>query len=245
MECSAPARIGRATKHFCFVHGLRGKALIANSVCSITQPSFSNAALIGNTAASDYNALQIQFQRRLSRGLQVLGSYTLSHSIDDGSLATYGTGSNTFVPGLSPNSNRGSSDFDIRNLFSTALTYDIPAPKTMRSRTKSLRGWSLENVIQAWSAPPVNIFDWSFPDNSSGRTQIRPDVVPGVPMYLYGRQYPGGKAINSTPNQGGPDCPGAFSHHQRMRAEIPSPRKPREKCVKRVRRNSMGFCRPS
>ena len=37
---------------------------------------------IDNTATSDYNALQVKFQRRLSRGLQALASYRFSHSID-------------------------------------------------------------------------------------------------------------------------------------------------------------------
>src|SRR5437868_4667471 len=38
--------------------------------------------LTRNTATSDYHAMQLQFQRRLSRGLQALVSYTWSHSID-------------------------------------------------------------------------------------------------------------------------------------------------------------------
>lgn len=100
------------------------------------------------------------------------------------------------MPGLSPNSNRGSSDFDIRNLFSTALTYDIPAPKINAFTDQVLRGWSLENVIQAWSAPPVNVFYSDIQTILGAETQIRPDVVPGVPMYLFGPEYPGGKAIN-------------------------------------------------
>src|SRR5437773_9142746 len=35
-----------------------------------------------NSSTSDYDALQAQFRRRLSRGLQALASYTWSHSID-------------------------------------------------------------------------------------------------------------------------------------------------------------------
>src|SRR5208282_4827608 len=82
--------------------------------------------LTQNGLTSDYNALQIQFQRRLSRGLQALASYTWSHSIDDGSLGVYGNGSNTFVPGLGSASNRGPSDFDMRNVFSAGATYEFP-----------------------------------------------------------------------------------------------------------------------
>src|SRR5439155_2832988 len=38
----------------------------------------------------------------------------------------------------------------------------------------------------------------------------RPNVVAGIPFYLYGPQYPGGKIINNTPNQGGTGCKGPF-----------------------------------
>ena len=65
--------------------GSTGKRLIQSAYVYQPTPSFGSVILIGNTASSDYNALQIQFQRRLSHGLQVLASYTWSHSLDDGS----------------------------------------------------------------------------------------------------------------------------------------------------------------
>src|SRR5262249_7089536 len=64
-----------------------------------------------------------------------------------------------------------------------------------------LKGWSVENVIQARSAAPVDISDVDFYSINGGYANVRPDVVPGQPFYLYGSQYPGGKAIN----------PGAFT----------------------------------
>ena len=176
--------------------GSVGRRLLQTDYVSSPSPSLSNAALVGNTATSDYNALQLQFQRRLSNGLQILASYTWSHSIDDGSVGTFGTGG-TYVP--IPNSNRGPSDFDIRNSFSAGLTYDIPAPKLAPLLGVFLRGWSTENFILARSAPPVNVFYSSFPDLLGSETQVRPDITSGVPLYLYGPQYPGGMEINSTP----------------------------------------------
>ena len=38
----------------------------------------------------------------------------------------------------------------------------------------------------------------------------RTNVVLGIPLVLYGSQYPGGKALNYTPKQGGPGCVGPF-----------------------------------
>jgi hypothetical protein len=53
----------------------------------------------------------------------------------------------------------------------------------------------VENIIQARSAAPVDI-GTRFTVLFAGRTEVRPDVVPGQPFYLFGPQFPGGKAIN-------------------------------------------------
>jgi hypothetical protein len=57
-------------------------------------------------------------------------------------------------------------------------------------------GWSVDNVIQARSAPPITIFDSRFFTLQNFTAQIRPDVVSGIPVYLVGTKYPGGRAIN-------------------------------------------------
>ncbi len=191
--------------------GSLGRRLIQTAFVFSPNPSFAQAYLISNAGTSDYSALQIQFQRRLSHGIQALASYTWSHSIDTASAGSaLGSSANALVPAVNPNVNRGPSDFDIRHAASAGLTYEIPiagnAPGIVRG---VLRGWSIQSVIQGRSAPPVNVDDSSlfFPTVT---TDIRPDLVPGIPLYLYGAQFPGGKAINNTPNQGGPGCFGPF-----------------------------------
>jgi hypothetical protein len=194
--------------------GSAGRRLQQTAVIFSPNANYSQADLIGNTAASAYHALQLQFQRRLSRGLQALASYTWAHSIDDGSTGSL-TGlnsgySNTTVPGVNNRENRGSSDFDIRNTFSAAVTYDVPAPKFSAFANAVLRGWSLENIIQAFSAPPVNVEFIGNLFNTQllkGGAAVRPDAIPGIPLYLYGPQYPGGKAINNTSGAVAGGCP--------------------------------------
>ena len=105
---------------------------------------------------------------------------------------------NGHVPG-SANQNRGPSDFDIRDAFSAGLTYDIPAPKINPFTNAILHGWSLESIIQARSAAPEDIsYQNTFAQSliKGGIVNVRPDVSPGQPLYLYGAQYPGGKAFN-------------------------------------------------
>ena len=73
-----------------------------------------------------------------------------------------------------------------------------------------MRGWSTDNFIIARSAPPVNAHDSFFSGLNNGLSQVRPDIVAGIPLYLFGPQFPGGKIFNDTPNQGGPGCIGPF-----------------------------------
>ncbi len=190
--------------------GSAGRRLIQSAVVSSPNPSFAAASLVSNAGTSDYNALQVQFQRRLSQGLQALASYTWSHSIDTASASSSFNSGNALVAGINPNANRGPSDFDIRHAFSAGITYEIPTPRMNAFADVALGGWSLQNVIQVRSAPPVSVFDSSFTQLFGGVAQIRPDVIPGIPFYLHGAQYPGGTILNNTPDEGGPGCLGPF-----------------------------------
>jgi hypothetical protein len=175
--------------------GSAGRRLLQTEDLIAPNPNVASAVLTINGATSDYEALQVQYQRRLSRGLQVVSSYSWSHSIDTASAGSFGSASNTAGP-FNANVNRGSSDFDIRNGFSAAVTYDVPSLKINAVANAVLRGWSVQNILQARSATPVDISDGNFfVFNGGFFANVRPDVT-GKPFYLYGSQYPGGKAFN-------------------------------------------------
>jgi hypothetical protein len=189
--------------------GSTGRRLIQSADVLSPNSNYAQALLVGNSASSDYNALQLQFQRRMSRGLQALASYTWSHSIDDGSAGSvYVNASNGAVGGQSPNTNRGPSDFDIRHGFSAALVYEFPAPKISALADTILRGWSVESVVQARSAATVDVFNSAFfPGVNGFITNVHPDVVSGQAFYLHGGQFPGGKALNPAAFMNPPTTP--------------------------------------
>jgi hypothetical protein len=184
--------------------GASGRRLIQSFLIIDPNASFTQADLVTNAGVSSYNAMQVQFQRRLTRGLQVLASYTWSHSIDDASEGSLGNGANFGVPGLQPSANRGPSDFDIRHAFSAAVSYSLVAPNTNAFGDAVLKGWSLESIIQARSAPPVNVFYGTLTELLDSETFVRPDSVPGQALYLSGKAYPGGKAFNPAAFQAPP-----------------------------------------
>jgi hypothetical protein len=142
--------------------------------------------LTNNDGDSDYHAMQLQYNRRLSRGLQTLASYTWSHSIDNAS--------DEFSD---MNLARAVSDFDIRHVFNAALTYDLPTPSIGRVGKAILRNFSLDGMFTARSAAPVNVIA-RMNQTLFGETQhIRPDLILGVPLYLNDPTLPGGKRFNS------------------------------------------------
>jgi hypothetical protein len=189
--------LGRAQSVSVSYVGASGRRLLETVDVQAPNPNLAAAQLLTDLGNSNYNAVQVQFQRRLTNGLQALASYTFSHSIDTGSAGSDAVASNTFVPAVVAGSNRGPSDFDIRHAFSGALTYDLPAPKANRFSKVILRGWSTENTLLARSAPPVTVVDAQLSGFANGfGGAVRTDVVPGESLYLYGPQYPGGKAFN-------------------------------------------------
>jgi len=168
--------------------GASGRRLLQATQLSLSKinAAFTAIQLTRNAATSNYNGLQAQFQRRLSRGLQALVSYTWSHALDDDS---------------SSNSNRvaqyGDAAFDVRHVLATAATYQIPAPGQGLARA-ILGLWSLDTRLQAQSSLPVDLVAAQLTDPATGSlVNVRPNIIAGIPLYLSGSQYPGGRSINN------------------------------------------------
>ena len=103
---------------------------------------------IGN---STYHSLQTKLERRVGRGLSVLGAYTWSHSLSSADISSVGGGS--FLDPIQNYFNlaaeRSNSAFDIRHRLSVAVIYDVPwfrsSPNAL-TRTL-LGGWQLGTII--------------------------------------------------------------------------------------------------
>ena len=148
--------------------------------------SGGNGLYITNNAAnSNYNALQVRFNRNMSHGLQVLAAYTWSHGIDTAS-------SNFLVYTLE----RGPSDYDIRNNFQAALSYEVGGHYSNHYVAYTLKHWAVDSRISARSGLPVDVTQEATSVTSSGTAVIfHPNYDRSQPLYVTG-QYPGGRAIN-------------------------------------------------
>jgi hypothetical protein len=154
-------------------------------------PAFSEgngADIIDNGSWSNYQSLQAKFQQRLSHGLQILAAMTWSHSIDNLSTSFI-----NYEPLL-----KGDSDFDIRDNFQVAATYDVPAIHSDRLLHPVINNWSIDLRSFVRTAAPVDIYGSSYIASNGTEQYARPNVISGVPLYVYGPrdQIPGGRKIN-------------------------------------------------
>ncbi len=161
---------------------------IPNSSGNVNFASGTSLYITKNGAASNYNALQAQYQSVLTHGLQALVSYTWSHAIDEVS-------SNGTVYTLE----RGSSDYDARHNLQVALTYDLPGKFHNAASSIALSHWSVDSRFVTVTALPVDVVG-GFDYNTDGTdTNYHPNRVQGQPLYVStvdGIKVPGGKAIN-------------------------------------------------
>jgi hypothetical protein len=138
--------------------------------------TLSSVYLADSSANSSYNALQFTIQKRMSKSLMFLSSYTWSHSIDNSSTTTYG-GTNNADPFNFGPGEKGSSDTDKRHVYALSTIYDLP---TFRSGGWAMRnvlgGWQLAGIFTAATGTPWN--PWTGNDmNLDGDWPDRPNLV--------------------------------------------------------------------
>jgi hypothetical protein len=150
---------------------------------SASSPILPGAAL-GNITEqtslgwSNYKGLWVTANRRMTNGLQLSGSYTLSKSTDTNSYdGTLTAQDNTNLAG-----SVGPSDFDVRHRVSVNMSYDLPFHG---NRWKD--GWQVVLVEQAQTGNPLNIIT-GISTITGTNNIVRPDLIGALP------------AITPTPN---------------------------------------------
>jgi hypothetical protein len=184
--------IGQQTFSAGYVAAL-GRRLIGYAELPNPAP-YATFEVLGNDASSSYQAMQLQFNRRMSSRIRLLLSYTWSHSIDNLSddMDSFGA-TRSLSQYLDPDIDRGSSDFDIRHSLNGSAIAALPAPHSGIGAVL-FRNWSANSIFFARSALPTDL----LASNPSilNFYSARPNLVPGQPLYLYGPGYPGGKSYN-------------------------------------------------
>jgi hypothetical protein len=158
--------------------GAVGRKLLYVGSYAIVTTNIYSVTYTDNSGSSDFNSLQIQYVRHLSHGLAANMGYTWSHSIDTNSSDTATLVPTIFEPA---SSNRGASDFDIREAFHGGFSYNI-------------RGWAVDGIITAQTSLPINVT--STQDIGFGTYDFRSNLAAGVPQWIDDPNVAGGMRLN-------------------------------------------------
>lgn len=146
---------------------------------------FGNINYVVNGATSNYQSMQVKFQRSIPHGLHSLVSYVWSHSLDYGST-------NAALP-----LTYGNSDLDVRHNFQAGISWDFPEHRGNPIVGALLNDWSTDQRLMLRTAFPITLQGNLISDPTTGNSYYgNLNLIAGVPLYLHGSQYPGGTAIN-------------------------------------------------
>lgn len=124
-------------------------------------PNFGIITQIQSDVDSQYDALVLQFNRRLTGGLQFQTNYTLAESSDSGQESQTFTNASTPFNPFDRRFEKGASNFDIRHRFVASAVY---TPNNLFNLGESalgraiFNGFTLAPIVSISSGRPYNAF---------------------------------------------------------------------------------------
>jgi len=189
-----PASPCPATFPSSFPAQLAGTAIPAGSYYIPAGTPAANPALGAawawySVGTSSYNALQMDLNHRMSRGLLLRGVYTWSKSLDDGDSLNATAAQN--APGLVSNpfdvkADWGPATYDARNVAVIDGSYNLPfgANRALFDRAKGFAnalaaGWTANSIVTLQSGLPFTPqLSYNPSNNGDTKNPVRPFVNP-------------------------------------------------------------------
>jgi hypothetical protein len=145
-------------------------------------PNASGICGVFPSGNSSYNAAQLTFEHRYSKGLEVAASYTFSSNLNNFSDPSGGLSSIGLVLD-SPRYDWGNSDVAIRHILNVTASYNLPFASSAAGVSGAFfKGWRLSTIAYYNTGLPFTVYDGAFPtapSNIPGFSADRPSVVPG------------------------------------------------------------------
>jgi hypothetical protein len=171
--------------------GILSKATVTDNQLLRPFPQYGSISNSGHyIGISNYDALEVKLQKRMSNGGQILGAYTFSKLMTDAEYLTSWLDSTTTAGWQdlnNPMSNYSLSSFDARQRLVVSFLYPLPIGKG-QLLLHNLNG-AADEVIGGWGFDGITTFQEGFPLGLSDSTNDlstyafqgtqRPDVVSG------------------------------------------------------------------
>ena len=136
--------------------GILAGATVTRAQLLRPYPQYDGVTSANTTwASSTYHAMTVKAEKRYSKGLSVMGSYTYSKAMDNG-LGTF-AGESTGGVGFQNNNNlraeKSVSELDQTNRIVFNTVYEVPAFK----KNRLLGGWQVGVIFLAYSGNPLGV----------------------------------------------------------------------------------------
>jgi hypothetical protein len=142
---------------------------------------FGQVPYADDGANATYNGLLLSLQHRFAHSFTALANYTWSHCIGDGDFSGDLRGV-YYQNQRDRRGDRGDCNFDIRQQLNASIVALSPF-KGAGWKSRLLGNWQIAPLVRMATGVPINVT--SGKDNSlTGEGLDRPDVAPGVPLYM-------------------------------------------------------------
>jgi hypothetical protein len=136
-----------------------------------------------STGDSRYNGLQVWIDRRFSNHLSFQTAYTWSKTVSNVPTQSY-ISATTDV--FNYDIDKGAADLDRRHSLVFNAVYNLPTFQKWGSLASNILGdWQFNTIASYYSGTPLNIILGTDRAGLGGATTQRPNLVPGVPIYLH------------------------------------------------------------
>jgi len=132
-------------------------------------PNYAQVTEIRSNVFSKYNALVLQLNRRMTKGLQIQSNYTLSRAFDNGQSSVTFTSNNLPLNAFDQGGENALSNFDRRHKFVFSLVYNSSYKnKDNKAARALLNGWTIAPILNWFSGQRYSPFISGSPAGTTG-----------------------------------------------------------------------------
>jgi hypothetical protein len=126
--------------------------------------------------------MQLWLNRRFAERLAFQVAYTWGHTISNVPVTSF---QNATTDAFNYDLDKGDADLDRRHTFITNLVYVLPSFSNRNKAFQYLLGdWQLNGIFTYLGGVPIDVTSGANTAGLEAQSTQRPDLVPGVPIYL-------------------------------------------------------------
>jgi hypothetical protein len=135
-----------------------------------------------STGDSNHHSLQVWLNRRFANRLAYQVAYTWGHTISNVPVTSFQTA--TTDP-FNYDLDKGDADLDRRHVWIGNMVYVLPSLRNWGAIAHHVLGdWQLNGIFTYLGGTPIDVLSGANTAGLEAQSTQRPDLVPGVPIYL-------------------------------------------------------------